>query len=54
MVERMIGSISSSSNMHGVIDDNSKPYRNMVIEAMRMNQVMPINVQSWMKNLMQM
>ena len=34
----MIGSIFSSSNMHGVIDDNSKPYRNMVMDAMKINQ----------------
>ena len=24
--------------MHGVVDDNSNPYRNMVMDAMRMNQ----------------
>jgi len=24
--------------VHGVVDDNSNPYRNMVIDAMRMNQ----------------
>jgi hypothetical protein len=24
--------------VHGVINDNSNPYRNMVIDAMRMNQ----------------
>jgi hypothetical protein len=24
--------------MHGVVDDNSNPYSNMVMDAMRMNQ----------------
>jgi hypothetical protein len=38
MVERMIKSISSASNMHGVVDDNSNPYRNMIMDAMKMNQ----------------
>jgi hypothetical protein len=38
MVERMIKSISSASNMHGVVDDNSNPYRNMIMDAIRMNQ----------------
>jgi hypothetical protein len=37
MVERMIGSTSTSSNVHGVVDDNSNLYRNMVIDAMGMN-----------------
>jgi hypothetical protein len=34
----MVGSTSSSSNVHGVVDDNSNPYKNMVMDAMRMNQ----------------
>jgi len=34
----MVGSTSSSSNMRGVINDNSNPYRNMVMDAMWMNQ----------------
>jgi len=34
----MIQSTSSSSNMHGVIDDNSNSDKNMVIDAMWMNQ----------------
>ena len=38
MVERMVRSTFSASNVHGVIDDNNNPYRNMVIDAMRMNQ----------------
>jgi len=38
IVERMVGSTCSFSNGHVVIDDNSNPYRNMVINAMRMNQ----------------
>ena len=37
MVKRMVESTSSSNNVHEVIDDISNPYRNMVIEAMRMN-----------------
>jgi len=38
IVERMVRSTCSFSNGHVVIDDNSNPYRNMVINAMRMNQ----------------
>jgi len=38
MVERVIGSTSSASNVHGVVNNNSNPYRNMVMDAMRMNQ----------------
>jgi hypothetical protein len=38
MVERMVGSTSSANNVHGVINDNSNPYENMVVDAMRMNQ----------------
>jgi hypothetical protein len=38
MVERLIGSISSSINVHGVVDDISNHYRSIVIDAMRMNQ----------------
>jgi hypothetical protein len=37
MVEMMVGSISSSSSVHAVVDDNSNPYRNMIMDAMRMN-----------------
>jgi hypothetical protein len=37
MVERMIELTSNSSVMHGVVDDNSNPYKNMVMDAMRMN-----------------
>jgi hypothetical protein len=36
-VKRMVGSTPSSSNVHGVVDDNSNSYRNMVIDVMRMN-----------------
>jgi len=36
--ERMVGSTSSASNVHGVANDNNNPYRNMVMDAMRMNQ----------------
>jgi hypothetical protein len=38
MVERMVGSTYSASNVHGIVDDNSNPYRNMDMNAMRMNQ----------------
>jgi hypothetical protein len=37
MVERIIGSTSSASNVHGVVDENSNSYRTMVMDAMRMN-----------------
>jgi hypothetical protein len=36
-VEMMVASTSSCSNVHEVIDDNSNPYKNMVIDAIRMN-----------------
>jgi hypothetical protein len=39
MVERMVGSTFSSSNVHGVVDDNNNPYKNIVIDAIRMNQI---------------
>jgi hypothetical protein len=32
MVERMVGSTSSASNVHGVVNDNNNPYRNMVMD----------------------
>jgi hypothetical protein len=34
----MVGSTSSSNNVHGVVDDNSGSYRNIVIDVMWMNQ----------------
>jgi len=33
----MVGSTYSSSNMHGVVYDNSNPYRNIVMDAIEMN-----------------
>jgi len=33
----MIRLTSSSSNMHEVVDDNSNPYKNMIMDAIRMN-----------------
>jgi len=36
--EWVIGSIFSASNMHEVGNENSNPYRNMVMDAMRMSQ----------------
>jgi len=38
IVERVVGSTSSASNVHGVPNDNNNPYKNMVMDAMRMNQ----------------
>jgi hypothetical protein len=38
IVERVVGSTSSASNVHRVVNENSNPYRNMVMDAMRMNQ----------------
>jgi V8-like Glu-specific endopeptidase len=38
MVERMVGLTSSASNVHRVTNDNNNPYKNMVMDAMRMNQ----------------
>ena len=36
--ERVVASTSNASNMHGVANDNSNPYRNMAMDAIRMNQ----------------
>jgi hypothetical protein len=38
MGERVVGSTFSASNVHEVANDNINPYRNMVMDAMRMNQ----------------
>jgi stress response protein YsnF len=38
MVERMVGSTSSASYVHGVKIDNNNPYRTMIMDAIRMNQ----------------
>ena len=38
MIERMVGSTSSASNVHGVETDNNNPYRTMVMDAIRINQ----------------
>jgi hypothetical protein len=38
MIKRMIGSTSSSSNVQEIVDDNNNPYRNIVVDAMEMNQ----------------
>jgi hypothetical protein len=38
MIERMVGSTSSSSNVHEVVDDNSNSYRSMVMDTIRMHQ----------------
>jgi len=34
----VVGSTSSASNVHEAANDNNNPYRNMVMDAMRMNQ----------------
>jgi hypothetical protein len=38
MIQRIVESTSNSSSVHGVADDNSNPYRNMVMHVVRMNQ----------------
>ena len=42
----MVGSTSSASNVQGVANDNSNPYRNMVMDALRMDQGNFSHVQS--------
>jgi len=37
MVEMMVKSTSSSSNVCGIVDDNINHYRNMIMNVMRMN-----------------
>ena len=34
----MVGSTSNASNVHEATNDNTNPYRNMVMDAMRMNK----------------
>jgi len=34
----VVGSTSSASNMHEAANDNNNHYRNIVMDAMRMNQ----------------
>ena len=38
MVEKVVESTSSASNVHEAANDNTNPYKNMVRDAMRMNQ----------------
>jgi len=38
IIERMIRSTFSYSNVHKVVDDNSNPYRNMVMNVILMNR----------------
>jgi len=42
MIKKMVRSTYSSSNVHGVIDDNNNHYRCMVIDEI---MVMQMNVQ---------
>ena len=37
MLERMVGSIYSSSNIYKFVDNNNNPYRNMMMDVMWMN-----------------
>lgn len=39
MLKRMVGSTFSSCNIHEFVEDNSNSYMNIVMDAMRMNQV---------------
>jgi hypothetical protein len=41
MRERVVGSTFSASNLQGVANDNNNHYRNMVMDAIRMNQGNP-------------
>ena len=38
IIERVVGSTSCANNVHKVVNDNSNPYRNMVMDAIRMNE----------------
>jgi hypothetical protein len=38
MREMVVGSISSASKVHEAANDNINPYKNMVMDVMRMNQ----------------
>jgi len=38
MGETVVGSTSSASNVYKAANDNTNPYRNMVMDAMRMKQ----------------
>ena len=42
MVERTVWSTCSSSNVQGVVNDNSNRYRSMVVDAMRIFQYFSI------------
>ena len=37
MRETVVGSTSSASNVYEAANDNTNPYKNMVMDAMRMN-----------------
>jgi hypothetical protein len=38
IVERVVRSTFSSSNVHEAINDNNNPYINMIMDVMRMNR----------------
>ena len=54
MEEMVVGSTSNASNVHEAADDNTNPYRNMVMDAMRMNQGNVSQCPIIEKNLIQM
>ena len=54
LVKMMVGSTSSFSNVHEVVDVNSNPYQNMVTDAMRINEGYVGECSIVMKNQMQM
>jgi hypothetical protein len=37
MIKKIVGLTSSSSNMNEIIDDNNNSYKNMVMDAMKVN-----------------
>jgi hypothetical protein len=37
MIKRMIESTSNANKVHGVVDDNSNSYRNIIMNAMNLN-----------------
>jgi hypothetical protein len=37
IIKKTVGSTSSSSNLYEVVDDNSSPYKSMMIDAIRIN-----------------
>jgi hypothetical protein len=44
MLEKIIGSTSSSNNIHKVVDDNTNCYRSMMMDTMRITMVIQVKV----------